>query len=55
MPLVLIPWLVGSAAVGGTALAIGYGAERVTPALKWTAIAAGVVIAGAIYMQFRRR
>lgn len=51
----LLPLLAVGAITGGTAVAVGYGAERVTPALKWTAIAAAVVIGGAIYFQFRRR
>jgi hypothetical protein len=51
----LLPILAIGAITSGTALAVGYGAERVTPALKWTAIASAVVIGGVIYMQFRRR
>lgn len=50
----IIPILLLGGAVGGTALAVGYGAEKAEATAKWVAVAAVAISAGVIYTTFKR-
>lgn len=51
----LLPVLLIGGTIGGTALAVGYGAKQAETTVKWATVATVAILAGVVYTSLVRK